>query len=128
MATRMGRLASGLRALIALIALVCAALVPVALAWAQAAPPAPARWVTDNAGFLSDTAREALDSKLEAYERSTGHQIIVWIGNTTGDQPLALEEWSAKTFEAWGIGRKGIDDGLAVFILPEGRKVAIEVG
>ena len=34
----------------------------------------------------------------------------------------------AGTFEAWKVGRKGIDDGLVVFILAEDRKIKIEVG
>jgi uncharacterized protein len=33
-----------------------------------------------------------------------------------------------RTFERWKLGRKGIDDGLAVFILADDRTIAIEVG
>jgi uncharacterized protein len=90
-------------------------------------PPAPDRWATDQAGFLSRQTVEALDARLEAYERQTGHQILVWIGRTIGEG-ASLEDWAVRTFEAWKVGRKGIDDGLVLFILAEDRKIRIEVG
>lgn len=89
-------------------------------------PPAPTRWVTDNAGFISEDTRRALDLKLQAYEQKTGHQLLVWIGHTTGDTPI--EDWAAKAFKAWRVGRKGIDDGLVVFVMADDRKIRIEVG
>jgi uncharacterized protein len=94
---------------------------------AQAAvPPVPTRWVTDAAGFLSEGARQSLDARLEAYDRQTGHQVLVWIGRTTGGEPV--EDFSVAAFKAWRPGRKGIDDGVVLFILSEDRKVRIEVG
>lgn len=89
-------------------------------------PPAPAQRVTDQAAFLSAPARAALEARLARYERDTGHQVIVWIGRDTGGVPL--EEWTARTFEAWGIGKKGKDDGLALFVFADERKLRIEVG
>jgi uncharacterized protein len=82
--------------------------------------------VTDQAGFLSPSTRQALDDRLQAYEAATGHQVLVWIGRTTGGQPL--EDWAARTFAAWGVGRKKLDDGAVVFVLADERKVRIEVG
>ena len=90
-------------------------------------PPAPSRWATDEAGFLSRQAVAALDARLEAYERRTGHQLLVWIGRSLGEG-ASIEDWAVRTFEAWKVGRKGIDDGLVLFILAEDRRVRIEVG
>jgi uncharacterized protein len=98
----------------------------IALAAAFTAPPAPTRWVTDTAGFISENTRRALDARLENYERDTGRQVIVWIGRTTGDEPL--EDWAARTFLAWGIGKKGKDDGAALFVFAQDRRLRIEVG
>lgn len=89
-------------------------------------PPPPQRWVTDGAGVLSESVVRTLDARLERYESQTGHQLLVWTGKSTGGEPL--EEWSARTFEAWRVGRKGIDDGLVVFLLAEDRRIRIEVG
>jgi len=90
-------------------------------------PPAPDRWATDEAGFLSRQTVQALDARLEAYERQTGHQLLVWIGRTLGENAV-LEDWAVKAFEAWKVGRKGLDDGLVLFILAEDRRIRIEVG
>jgi uncharacterized protein len=89
-------------------------------------PPAPTRWVTDTAGFLSALQRAQFDAKLEAYQKQSGHQILVWIGETIGDAPL--DDWAVRTFQAWKVGRKGFDDGLVMFILSADRKIDIEVG
>jgi uncharacterized protein len=85
-------------------------------------PPAPQRWLTDTVNFLSP----GTVAELEGYERSSGHQVIVYIGNTTGDVPI--EDWAVKAFEAWQVGRKGLDDGLALFIMAGDRRMRIEVG
>jgi uncharacterized protein len=109
----------------------CATLVAVALAapaWAQQVPipPAPTQWVTDNVGVLSSGTRDSLNQRLENYEHTTGHQVIVWIGGSTGDTPL--EEWTINAFTAWKIGRKGLDDGAVLFLFTQDRRVRIEVG
>jgi uncharacterized protein len=93
---------------------------------AAATPPSPTRFVTDGAGFLSAAAEEELERRLTRYERDTGHQVLLWIGQTTGGEPI--ESWAVRAFAAWRVGRKGVDDGVAVFILAADRRVRIEVG
>ena len=89
-------------------------------------PPAPTHWVTDTANFMSPGAASSLDSQLEGYERSTGHQLIVYIGQTTGDAPI--DDWAVRAFEKWKVGRKSFDDGLVLFIMAADRKLRFEVG
>jgi len=96
------------------------------LAAAAPLPPSPTRWVDDQAAFLSPATRSALDARLEGYQRATGHQVVVWIGKTLGDTPL--DDWAVRTFAAWKVGRKGFDDGIAMFILADDRAIDIEVG
>lgn len=104
-----------------------AALAALAVVTATAAiPAAPTRWVEDHAGFLSEPTRAALDARLEGYEHATGHQVVVWIGKTIDG--AALDDWAVRTFAAWKIGQKGKDDGVAMFILADDRKIDIEVG
>jgi len=90
-------------------------------------PPAPGRWATDEAGFLSRQTVASLDARLENYEKATGHQVLVWIGRTLGENQV-LEEWAVRTFEAWKVGRRGLDDGLVLFVFAGDRKIRIEVG
>ncbi len=89
-------------------------------------PPSPTQWVTDTANFLSPEAVRSLNSRLAAYEQATGHQLIVYIAPTTGDAPI--EDWAVRAFAKWKVGRKGLDDGLALFIMTKDHKMRIEVG
>ena len=89
-------------------------------------PPAPQRWLTDTAGFLSPAVADELDVRLENYERSSGRQFIVYIGSSSGDMPL--EDWSIKTLESWKVGKKGLDEGLVLFIMAADKRMRIEVG
>lgn len=91
-----------------------------------AAPPVPTRWASDSAGFLSPSTRDTLDAELQAYEQRTGHQVLVYIGTTTGNVPL--EDYTVNAFAAWKVGRKGLDDGLILFIFAKDHSVRIEVG
>ncbi len=89
-------------------------------------PQSPTEWVTDTANFLSPETVRTLNARLAAYEQRTGHQLIVYVAPTTGDTPL--EDWTVRAFAKWKVGRKGLDDGLAIFLFPQDRKVRIEVG
>ena len=89
-------------------------------------PPSPSRWATDTAGFLSPGALADLYSRLEAFQRTTGHQVLVYIAPTTGDTPT--EDWTVRAFAAWKVGSKGLDDGLILFVFAQDKKVRIEVG
>jgi uncharacterized protein len=89
-------------------------------------PPTPSHYVTESAGALSEATRTSLESELAAYQKATGHQIIVWIGDTTGDVPL--ETWTGDSAHQWKIGRHGHDDGAVLFLFMKDHKVRIEVG
>jgi uncharacterized protein len=89
-------------------------------------PDPPAAWVTDRAAFVTPAAASDLDRKLADYARGSGHQILVYIDHTTGGVPI--EDWAVKAFERWQVGRKGIDDGLVLFVMSDDRKLRIEVG
>jgi uncharacterized protein len=114
----------GLRGLFCVLVVVL--LAPFAGAQDVPIPPAPTRWVTDTVALLDPQDADRLDARLRAYQEQTQHQLIVWIGKTTGQVPL--EDWANRAFDQWKLGRKGIDDGLALFIMVEDRRLRIEVG
>lgn len=91
-----------------------------------APPPAPDRWLTDRVGLISPAARERLDLRLEGFERATGHQLLVWIDQTTGGEPI--EVFAERAFKAWKPGRSGLDDGVVLFVFAGDRTVRLEVG
>lgn len=96
------------------------------LAAALTAPPRPTEYVTDNAKVLSASTVANLDNELKVYEDTTGHRVIVWIDQTTGDVPL--EDFTVNAAHTWKIGRKGKDDGAVLFLFMKDRKIRIEVG
>lgn len=89
-------------------------------------PPPPSAAVSDPAGVLAPEVEASLARRLARYEAASGHQVVVWLGRTSGGVPI--EEFAVATFEAWKIGRAGLDDGLAVFALTDDRALRVEVG
>jgi uncharacterized protein len=89
-------------------------------------PAMPTQPATDTAGVLSATTLQHLNTELTSYHDATGHRILVWIGETTGDAPL--EDWTIKAAEKWKPGNKQRDDGAILFAFMRDHKVRIEVG
>jgi uncharacterized protein len=109
------------------LALLVALLVLVRVAQADTPlPPPPKTWLTDDAGMISAATRADLNAALQAYEKQTGHQVVVWIGDSIDGADLA--EFQTRLFQSWKLGRKGHDDGALLIVLAKDRKLAIEVG
>lgn len=82
--------------------------------------------VVDDANILSAQARARLAATLKAHEEATTDQIVVLTVPTI--QPQSIEDYAVKVFEAWKLGEKGRDNGVLVVIVPQDRKMRIEVG
>jgi uncharacterized protein len=80
----------------------------------------------DRAGLLSPATRDSLEQSLEAFEKKTGHQIVVHV--TPSLEGLPIDEYSMRIAEAWKIGQKGLDNGVIFTIAPNERELRIEVG
>lgn len=106
--------------------LLCWFLPTLALSAETPIPSSPTSWLTDSASFMSPQAAQNLDKRLEAFERSSGRQLFVYIGKSTGGVPI--EDWSVKAFKAWKVGRKGQDDGVVLFFMVDDQQMRIEVG
>jgi uncharacterized protein len=90
-------------------------------------PQKPADYVFDAAGLLAPAQREALVRKLEQYERETSNQLLV-VTMPRVPEEFAMEDFTQRTVEAWGVGQKDEDNGMVLFIFPESRETRIEVG
>jgi uncharacterized protein len=106
-----------------------------AFAGAPAAAPAPAPAyeipfltgrVVDEANIISADERNRLTAMLQAHEQATTNQIVVLTVPTIGQ--ASVEEYAVKVFEAWKLGQKGKDNGVLVVVVPQDRKMRIEVG
>jgi uncharacterized protein len=82
--------------------------------------------INDTAHLLSPAAVARLDTQLADFERTDSTQVVVLtIPSLEGE---ALEDYSVKVAQAWGIGQKGKDNGVLLLVSKNDRKVRIEVG
>lgn len=95
-------------------------------AFALEVPPSPTRWATDRAGVLSPAELQQLDQKLEAFEKRSGAQFLIYImPSLEGD---SLERFTIEAAEKWKAGQSKYDNGLILFVFVQDRKIRIEVG
>jgi len=88
-------------------------------------PPLTGR-VVDQADLLTPAEEEALAEQSAAVERDTHAQyVIVTIPSLEG---WSIEDYGVRLGRFWGIGRKGVNDGVILLVAKEDRKVRIEVG
>lgn len=118
-------LTRALRAGLATVLLALAA--ALAPAWAQDLQPVPAltAHVMDATGTLDAAQLQALDAKLDAFEKSSGSQVVMLMVATT--QPEDIASYANRVGNTWKIGRKGVGDGLLLVVAKNDRKVRIEV-
>lgn len=111
-------------------ALLCVA-APTALPaahWWENGPALPKRTgrVVDEAGLLSPVVRAELSSRLARLEKATGHQLVILTVRSLKGQ--TIEDFGVRVGRTWGVGRRGVDDGVLLIVAPTERKVRIEVG
>ncbi len=82
--------------------------------------------VVDQAGILSKQAHERLSAMLQAHERATGNQIVVLSIPTLGGE--SVEDYSVQVFEEWKLGSRDKDNGVLIVVVPQDRRIRIEVG
>lgn len=96
-------------------------------AGAQDLQPVPAlkARVTDLTGTLTSTEREALESRLAAFEAEAGSQIVVLMVATT--QPEDIASYAYRVADVWKVGRREVGDGILIAVAKDDRRVRIEV-
>jgi uncharacterized protein len=82
--------------------------------------------VVDEANLLSEDARNRITALSKAHEAATTNQVVVLTVPTIGG--VSVEEYAVKVFESWKLGQKGKDNGILVVVVPQDRKMRIEVG
>ena len=90
-------------------------------------PPRPTQYVVDSAGILSPQLVAALNQRLDAFERETSNQVLVATFPRI-PEGYALEDFTQRTAEAWGVGQSKDDNGVVLFVFPNDRVTRIEVG
>ena len=79
--------------------------------------PVPPRLVNDFAGMLNSQDVAALERKLVAFNNSTSTQIaIVTVSDLQG---YGISDYTQRLAEKWGIGQKGLDNGVLILVKPK---------
>ena len=99
--------------------------VPAGVAAQETPLPAQAGRVVDEAEFLSPAEETRLEELLARLEAETSVQLVlVTVPRIDG----AIEDFSLRLAEAWGIGQSETDNGALVVVSREDRRARIEVG
>ena len=86
-------------------------------------PPLSAR-VIDQTSTLSAAQRQALETKLAAFEARRGAQIVVLLVPSTLPEDIAA--YAQRVGDTWKIGRRDVGDGLLVVVAKDDRRVNIQ--
>jgi len=88
-------------------------------------PPLTGR-VVDEAGLLSQPAKDRITGWLAQFEQATKRQVVVvTVKSLEGD---TIEDYGYRLGRAWGIGEKDKNTGAILLVAPNEHKVRIEVG
>lgn len=95
------------------------------LAAAQDTPDKSGTLVNDWAQLFSGDQRSALEIKLVNFNDTNSTQIVVITQNSIDRE---LNEYGTDIIEKWGIGQKGLDNGVLLIIDPAKRNTYIATG
>ena len=88
------------------------------------------RLVNDLCHLLSENQRQGLEQRLVAFDDSTSNQIMLLITPSLGGD--AIESFSHKVAQGWGVGSKEHNNGVLIVVKPKTQEsdgqVRIEVG
>ena len=91
-----------------------------------AAAPVPTGHVNDLANIIADDREAVIERSLRDYENQTTIEIAVVTTSSLDGQEI--EDYSLELARAWGVGKKGADNGVLIVIAPNERKYRVEVG
>src|SRR6202161_382375 len=86
----------------------------------------PQGYVSDFAGVVDAQSKAAIESYAAAVKQATGAELAFVTVQSVQGEPI--EDVANDLFHAWGIGRKGEDDGALVLLAIADRKSRLEVG
>lgn len=96
--------------------------------FAVAAPKFPelSARVVDQVGLLSSGTRESIEQVLAQHEQETSNQVVVVILKTLDGYDIA--DYGYQLGRYWGIGQEQRNNGALLIVVPDEKKVRIEVG
>ena len=89
-------------------------------------PPKPTTAVADYIHLLTPSQKASLEQKLKVFNDTSSSAIVVVIDDSTEGEDIF--EYSYRLASKWGVGEKGKDNGILLYIAFNDRKVFIQVG
>jgi len=88
--------------------------------------PKPAGAVNDFAGVIPTQIAASMENMAREVLEKTGTAVVVATVETIGENEPA--DYANRLYGAWGIGKKGDDRGVLIFLAVKERQVRIETG
>src|SRR3990172_3488712 len=89
--------------------------------------PSPQGYVSDFAGVIDPADKASLEAYLRELEAKTTAEVAVVTVPELGGF-ADVEEYAVELFRAWGVGKKGQDNGVLILLSIRERRARIEVG
>jgi uncharacterized protein len=77
-------------------------------------------------GILDEASVTQINTVLQSLEADTKAEVAVVTLQTIGDD--VIEDFAVRLFQEWGIGKKGLDNGLLILFVLDQRAVRFETG
>ena len=88
--------------------------------------PSPVGWVNDFAGIFKQEDIDKMNEFLTDFEKKTTVEIaVVTISSLNGK---SIKMYANGLFNAWGIGKKDINNGILFLVVPNDKQLRIEIG
>src|SRR5262245_39821454 len=89
-------------------------------------PDKPTGYVTDTAHVISRDDVKRLESRCSQLDEAKRAQVAIVIINSLEGQPI--EKATLDLFRKWGVGRKGMNDGIVLLLAMQDQRSRITVG
>ncbi len=90
-------------------------------------PPAPKSYFNDYAGVISESTQHALNERLAKFDKDTTNQVVVAIFPKM-DSTLSLDDYTLRVANSWGVGQRGKNNGVTLFVFIHDHTMRIQVG
>ena len=97
-----------------------------AAAESEVIPPTPAHYFNDYASLTAPKFADALNLRLGAFEHQTTDQFLVVIFPKM-QSDAAINDYCRRVFNAWGVGQKGVNNGVVLFVFIQDHKLWLSV-
>lgn len=93
----------------------------------QSLPPVPKDYFNDYAAVISQPKQHELNDRLAKFDKDTKNQVVVAIFPKM-DSTLSLDDYALQLAKSWGVGQRGKNNGVIVFVFINDHKMRIQVG